>query len=555
MTEESKPAPAMPESLICSSSSATSSSNRSKAWKYRTKALNSEVDESLFGVKQSNDECPVTINNQDRSARKAVSAPTRIYKPEKIRLITSDLIRDLIVPSEDPSGTSLIMTPQQFDRIKAASLVLTKEEREAIQQAKREKKECIMDGVNERKNAMKEKEMLRKKNEKMNELEEEAQRRAQYLLERANNMRMEQEDEIKKLNEMTLNAKCHAIRDAQVLEKSLIEKEMDAEERRLDQMMEVERQKAIKLQEEIEEKRRDELIRGKMHIINQMGVNEELRILLEEQREQEAQQMLQYLEELQMNDFKDMEQKRLEQLEIQAEIKRINAENIKRKEEKLEQEKQADLRVLEYNKQKMAREAEYDAEQAKLRKEKEREVARLRALQEKSQDHRAEQDALRAKRNQEAAERAWRQKEKEDALKKAQNEAMMKLTRQEQVAQREHYAAMQAHRDRVEFERVLRIQQELIEKERKEIEEKSSALMKHAKELRQQVRESEQKQAMARIAFFEEGKRLDEEARQRRARLDELKMKKLTELRLAGLPEKYCAMVARKAELPAAVVH
>lgn len=70
-----------------------------------------------------------------------------------------------------------------------------------------------------------------------------------------------------------------------------------------------------------------------------------------------------------------------------------------------------------------------------------------------------------------------------------------------------------------------------MEKEIKEQEEKTNQLRRHAGELRQQVRESEQKQVMDRISYFEEGKRLDEEARQRRARLDELKLKKLEELK------------------------
>lgn len=46
------------------------------------------------------------------------------------------------------------------------------------------------------------------------------------------------------------------------------------------------------------------LSRGKLHIIKQMEDNEQSRILEEEQRDQEAQQMLQYLEELQMEDYK-----------------------------------------------------------------------------------------------------------------------------------------------------------------------------------------------------------------------------------------------------------
>ncbi|XP_063803078.1 cilia- and flagella-associated protein 45 isoform X1 [Pseudophryne corroboree] len=539
-----------PESVVGSLSSGSNGSQRSKAWKYRTKALSSEIDESLFGVKKlPKDDTPI-VQRVEQGRRKTASAPTRGHKPETIRIITSDLIRDLIVPKEDPSGMSLIMSPQDFIRVRSAARVPTKEEREKAMQYMKEENEANIEAINERKTTMKQKEMLRKKNEKLSDLEEEAQQRAQYLLQRANAMRMEQEDEIKKLNEMILNAKCYAICDAQLLEKKVISKELEEERKRLDQMMEVERQRAIKMQEEIEEKRKQEKIRGKHHIIQQIGENQESRIMQEEQREQEAQQMLQYLEELQMEDYKDMERRRKEQLEIQVEIKRINAENERKKMERQEQERLADLSVLEYNKQKMAREAEYEAEQKKIKKEKELEIARLRALQERAGDHRAEQDALRAKRNQEAIERDWRQKEKEEALKQSQVNSMLRKTRLEQVAQKEHFLAVQAQRERAEFDRVLRVQHELAEKQLKEQEERTSKLMKHAAQLRRQVREHEQKQVMDRIAFFDEGKKLTEEARQRKARLDEVKQKKLEELRMAGLPDKYCSMVVRKAEVP-----
>ncbi|CAH2293503.1 cilia- and flagella-associated 45 [Pelobates cultripes] len=541
---------AVPGSVVGSLSSGSTGSNRSKAWKYRTKAVNSQVDESLFGVKKpTKDDSPIVQKNEG-GRRKTVSAPSMGHKPETIRIITSDLIRDLVVPSEDPSGKSLIMTSSEYHRIKTGAIVRTKEERERAMEALRAEKESVIEAVNERKNFMKIKEMTRKKNEKLNDLEEEAQERAQYLLGKANAMRMEQEDEVKKLNEVILNAKCHAIRDAQILEKRIITKEMSEEEKRLYQMMEVERNRAIKMQEEIEAKKKHERIRGKQLIIQQMEDNFESRILLEEQRAQEGQQMLQYLEKLQMEDYKEMEKKHQEQLEIQKEIKRINAENEKKKLEKKEQEKLLDLRVLDYTQQKIAREAEYEAEQERLKKEKEKEVARLRALQERARDYKAEQDELRAKRNQEAMERAWRQKEKERALKEAETNTMLKKSRLEQVAQKEHFLAVQAQRDRAEFDRVLRVQQEQTEKERKELEEKMSELHRHAAELRRQVRENEQKQLMTRIELFEGAKKLQEEARQRRARLDDLKKKKLDELKIAGLPDKYCSLVARKAEVP-----
>jgi hypothetical protein len=52
-----------------------------------------------------------------------------------------------------------------------------------------------------------------------------------------------------------LNAKVHAIRDAQVVEKQQIKREVVDEEKRLDIMMEVDRVNAIRIQEEIEKRR------------------------------------------------------------------------------------------------------------------------------------------------------------------------------------------------------------------------------------------------------------------------------------------------------------
>ncbi len=65
------------------------------------------------------------------------------------------------------------------------------------------------------------------------------------LLAKAKHMMEEQDDEIKKVNELVLNAKCHAIRDAQLREKEEIAQAMKVEEERLDDMMEIDRLKAI----------------------------------------------------------------------------------------------------------------------------------------------------------------------------------------------------------------------------------------------------------------------------------------------------------------------
>lgn len=54
----------------------------------------------------------------------------------------------------------------------------------------------------QRKAVFKQLDMERRKNEKLNDLEEEAKENAEHLLSKANQMRQEQEDEIKHLNEV-----------------------------------------------------------------------------------------------------------------------------------------------------------------------------------------------------------------------------------------------------------------------------------------------------------------------------------------------------------------
>lgn len=76
-----------------------------------------------------------------------------------------------------------------------------------------------------------------------------------------------------------------------------------------------------------------------------------------------------------------------------------------------------------------------------------------------------------------------------------------------------------------------RAQKELIEKEQREDEIKHTQRIRHRNDVLDQIKEKEGQKIMERNAFFEEGVKLDEEARLRRLKLDEVKKKKLGELR------------------------
>ena len=77
------------------------------------------------------------------------------------------------------------------------------------------------------------------------------------------------------------------IRDAQILEKEEIKKDMDEEEKRLDVMMEVHRLNAIKDAQKIETLKAAKRIEGARQIMDQIKSNTVVRILEEEKKNAE----------------------------------------------------------------------------------------------------------------------------------------------------------------------------------------------------------------------------------------------------------------------------
>lgn len=555
----------MPGSAISAGSGSitSSGSRRAKTKHYRAVAANSQVDESLFGTPHREQKRQQMLDRQlgeipevtiEREARERIikrsAGKNKKATRETVQVITKDLIRNLIVPQEDPCGYSVILPNSEYYRIRSAARVLSEEEKnQQIEDLKR-LKQRLQDEVEERKNYMKMMDLKRQKNEKLSELEEEEREKGEYLRKKANEQLQEQEDEIKKLNELILNAKCHAIRDAQILEKEQIRKEMTEEEKRLDEMMEVDRINSLKIDTEIEKTRKEQRLLGAMKIMEQIQENEQDRLLELERKDHENRAMQVYLDKLCEEEAEKLEKRREEQNMLREELNQCNADIIRRKALDQEQDKMLEAKVLEYQKAKAEREAAYEKEQEKIRIEKEREVARLRALQERARDEQAERDALRAKRAQEQAEREWRAKEAAEARHKAETEAMLKQARAQQMSQKEHFLAVQAQRERADFERVLRAQQELVEKEKREEMQKRKARVVYADQVREQIREREHQRVSERNAFFEEGVKLDDEAKQRRARLEEIKKKKLNELKAAGIHEKYLNQIERKINRP-----
>jgi hypothetical protein len=330
----------------------------------------------------------------------------------------------------------------------------------------------------------------------------------------------------------------------------MIKKEMQHEEERLDTMMELERRNAIKVDEEIEKKRKQERLIGAMKLVEQIEENEQYKLLELERKDQENRHLKAYLDTLCEEEIDKLQKKKEYQAKLRTELNECNADILKRKEIQKEQERVMEQKVLEFQKAKSEREAAFEAEQENNRIEKEKEVARLRAKQQRAKDEQAERDALKAKRAMEQAERDWRRKEADDARKKAEIANMLKEARSDQMEQKEHFLAVEAQRERAEFERVLKAQNELVQKDEKEERERRQRRLNYAQEVRDQIKNREHNRIHERNSHFEEGIRLDAEAADRRAKLEAIKRKKLDELRAAGINDQYLAQIERKINQP-----
>lgn len=530
-------------------------SNGSKRFsrRYRTINTKSTVDENLFGQPQRLTQAQQMRDNKSNSSTDirqaaAFTSPEHANtnrKPHYIKHITKDLIREILVP-EDQGQKSLVIDGETYGRLLKACNFKSKDQIEQEKQRSSQNQDKLINEIYERKKAIQKFDAERKKNEQLDEIDQLAKEDAEYLLKKANEQRQEQEDEIKRLNELILNVKVHAIRDAQLVEKEQIKREIKEEDKRLDMMMEIDRVNAIKVQEEIEKKRKHDQYDGAKMILKQIEVNRQEKLLRDEMREQENMMMVGHLEKLQKEDYEELKKRKEKQKLLANDLLVANRELERQKEFRKQQEIVAELKVLEYQRDKAARDAAYEAEQEKKRNDREKEIARLRAKQERARDLQADKDALRAKREQERKEREWRDKERLEAMKKKQIEEEMKLAREWQCKNKEHYLAVEAAKDRSEFQKVLKAQIELAEKERSEEEKHRNQRKVYSENLQRQIRENELVRIGERKAFFEEGVKLDDEARARRAKLDDIKRKKLEELRHAGIPDKYCAEIERK---------
>eukprot|EP00051_Salpingoeca_urceolata_P004904 m.68742 g.68742 ORF g.68742 m.68742 type:complete len:558 (+) comp13925_c0_seq1:220-1893(+) len=548
-----------PSSHMSSRSKASTAASRRQ---YRTVSATSHVDDLLFGGSQRS--APRSTRQQGDSGlsdffsgggttrhapspRRSRQAPQETYE-----IVTKDGVRKIKVPQKESQTESCVVLSQaDYDRICRSAVVKTKEQlRKEREQAKASKLDRA-EQASRRRAEMQQVEARQRKAQPISDLELEEQQKRERITEGATRLREEEEDEIKRLNEMILQAKVYAIRDAQMQEKVQLHEQDRDYELRLDQMMEEERIKGLQQQEEADMDVKRKRIADATELRKQIQEREMQALLAEELKEQETQAMIRQLEEMKVEDEKVLAEKREKARVVMEDASRYNDEARRLRQQLVEAEKEEDKRVAEYLKEKAAKEAELEAEKKREALAREKELARLRAMQESVGDKIAERQALEAKRAQDDRERQLRKEEREKERKRQEILADLQQSREEQLRAKEAVLAYQSRLEREDFERVLQAQQELIAQEEEKKLADHSKRRDFQKEIRSQIVEKESERVGHRKEFFEEGRRLDQEAQARRKKLDEIKQRKLAELQAAGVDDKYLGPIKRLIAAPA----
>ncbi|KAE9525211.1 hypothetical protein AGLY_014396 [Aphis glycines] len=443
-----------------------------------------------------------------------------------------------------------VLDKNTYERLKNASVVVTAKEKQMAIQQHIANEERLKAESEARKEHLQKFNMLTKtKGPKLAKLDEEANKKTNYLLNRAYELRQEQEYEIKQCNSLILSTKCHAIRCAQIEEKELIQKEMKQEQRRSEEIMEQQRLLAAKEYKKAVEADRLKKKLQATEIIQQMKENEITREWDAARAAEDARIRTEAAIEAQRAEVIDYKNKLIQQAEMRKEFLQINAQLKDLKTIEKELVKVEILQIQEYDRKKNEREMAYEEEVKKLKMSKEKEIAKIQANQKASQDFQAAKDELNALRTQDKVEREWRRKEREEAIRKIKQNEDLKQARTRQIEGIRESYAFEIQREKEEFDKIIKLNVEEIERTKEFDRQTKLKLDTHRKNLLKQISEKELERIKERKQYFQEGVIYQQREAAREKALRATMKKKVEGLRTYNLPTKYVQGVERQLKL------
>ena len=162
----------------------------------------------------------------------------------------------------------MIISKNDLDRIKMATTIKTKEQTIQEKRLAEEQKQAALAKSKARKQKMQEMDAQRATKAKPSDFQQNEKNKAETLLSKAQKKLDNDMDDVKAMNQMVLYSKVVTIRDKQLEENKRLEQEWVEEQKKLDLMMEIERLKVLKEEEEREARKAQARKKGAQVIVD-----------------------------------------------------------------------------------------------------------------------------------------------------------------------------------------------------------------------------------------------------------------------------------------------
>lgn len=193
---------------------------------------------------------------------------------------------------------AVIISKADLDRIKDATTIKTKDQLIQEKRLLEEQKQAALIKSKMRKTKMQEMDAMRATKVKPNEFQKAEKNKAETLLSKAQKKLDNDMDDVKAMNQMVLYSKVVTIRDKQLEENKKLETEWIQEQKKLDLMMEIERLKVLKEEEEREVRKAAARKQGAQVIVDQIQERTIERMKEQEIRDKERLELLANIEKM-----------------------------------------------------------------------------------------------------------------------------------------------------------------------------------------------------------------------------------------------------------------
>jgi hypothetical protein len=193
-----------------------------------------------------------------------------------------------------------------------------------------------------------------------NEFQLAEKNKAETLLSKAQKKLDNDLDDVKAMNQMVLYSKVVTIRDKQLEENKRLEQEWIEEQKKLDLMMEIERLKVLKEEEEREKRKHEARKKGAQVIIDQIQDRTIQRMKEQEIRDKERLELLNNIQRMKREDEEQAEAKRNRINTLMKQAAEANAQSLIEKEKRAKEEKEQEMEIIAY--QKARDQKEYEAQ-------------------------------------------------------------------------------------------------------------------------------------------------------------------------------------------------